>query len=101
MISSKGLRFALASVHVRQQMSQMATGTSDSMRNISQENVGAVLVPLPPLAEQEAIVEAVEDQLSVVDEGSRSLIVFFVHKPRSREALVISARGPSRRERNL
>ncbi len=33
--------------------------------------------------------------------AGRSLIVFFVHKPRTREALVVSARGPSRRERNL
>ena len=31
----------------------------------------------------------------------RSLIVFFVYKPRTREALVVSAREPSRRERNL
>jgi hypothetical protein len=33
--------------------------------------------------------------------AGRRLIVFFVHKPRTREALVISSRGPSRRERNL
>jgi type I restriction enzyme S subunit len=66
-IDSRWLRFALAGIHARHQMSMMATGTSDSMRNISQEGVGFVLVPLPPLAEQEAIVEAVEDQLSVID----------------------------------
>ena len=33
--------------------------------------------------------------------AGRRLIAFFVYKPRSREALVISARVPSRRERNL
>jgi uncharacterized DUF497 family protein len=33
--------------------------------------------------------------------AGRRLIVFFVHKPRSHEALVISARGPSQSERNL
>ena len=33
--------------------------------------------------------------------GGRTLIVFFVYKPRTREALVVSAREPSRRERNL
>ena len=31
----------------------------------------------------------------------RSLIVFFVYKRREREALVVSARTPSKRERNL
>jgi len=67
MIDSRWLRFALAGAHARHQMSQMATGTSDSMRNISQDNVGAVVIALPPVAEQDAIVEAVEDQLSVVD----------------------------------
>ena len=34
-------------------------------------------------------------------DAGRRLFVFFVYKPRTREALVISARGPSRRERNL
>ena len=33
--------------------------------------------------------------------GGRRLIVFFVYKPRTREALVVSAREPSRKERNL
>ncbi len=33
--------------------------------------------------------------------SGRNLIVFFVYKPRAREALVISVRAPSRKERNL
>lgn len=33
--------------------------------------------------------------------GGRRLIVFFVYKPRAREALVVSAREPSPKERNL
>lgn len=35
--------------------------------NLSLERVREIEVPLPPLAEQEAIVELVEDQLSVID----------------------------------
>jgi type I restriction enzyme S subunit len=66
-LDRRWLRFALASLQVRQQMSRMATGTSDSMRNISQDNVARVRLGFPPLAEQEAIVEAVEDQLSIMD----------------------------------
>jgi len=33
--------------------------------------------------------------------AGRRLIVFFVHKPRANEALIVSAREPSKRERNL
>ena len=33
--------------------------------------------------------------------GGRSLIVFFVYKPRTREALIVSARESSANERNL
>ncbi|MGH9197142.1 MAG: restriction endonuclease subunit S, partial [Acidimicrobiia bacterium] len=66
-LDRRWLRMTLASTHVRQQMSHTATGTSDSMRNISQDNVGNVRIVLPALAEQGAIVEAVEDQLSVID----------------------------------
>jgi type I restriction enzyme S subunit len=35
--------------------------------SINQQDVKRTAVPLPPLAEQAAIVEAVEDQLSVID----------------------------------
>ncbi|MDQ3773374.1 MAG: restriction endonuclease subunit S [Pseudomonadota bacterium] len=35
--------------------------------SINQQDVKRALLPLPPLAEQEAIVDAVEDQLSVID----------------------------------
>jgi len=33
--------------------------------------------------------------------GGRRLLVFFVYKPRTHEALILSAREPSRRERRL
>lgn len=61
------LRFTLGSSYARQQISKKATGTSDSMRNISQDNVSAVLVALPPEEEQKIIVETVEGQLSIID----------------------------------
>jgi type I restriction enzyme S subunit len=67
LVNKVWLRFSLASLPVRHQLSKSATGTSDSMRNISQENVEATWIALPSLAEQEAIVEAVEDHLSIID----------------------------------
>ena len=33
--------------------------------------------------------------------GGRRLVVFFAYKPKTREALVVSTREPSRKERNL
>ena len=56
-----------SSPSVREQMSAVATGTSDSMRNISQDKVKAVRLPVPPLDEQRRIVARVEEQLSAID----------------------------------
>lgn len=49
----------------KQQIAAYAPATAQ--KNINNDILRAVAVPLPPLSEQEAIVELVEDQLSVVD----------------------------------
>jgi type I restriction enzyme S subunit len=54
------------SFHVRQWIETRAA-TSAGQFNISLGVLETLAVPLPPSAEQEAIVEAVEDQLSVID----------------------------------
>jgi type I restriction enzyme S subunit len=46
---------------------QKAAKTTAGILKISQPDLARIQVPLPPLAEQEAIIEAVEDQLSVID----------------------------------
>jgi type I restriction enzyme S subunit len=66
-IDKEWLQLALSSPQARAQMSAVATGTSDSMRNISQEKVRGIRLRVPPINEQPLIVEAVERQLSVVD----------------------------------
>jgi type I restriction enzyme S subunit len=48
-------------------MSAVATGTSDSMRNISQDKVRRLSLWLPPASEQRRIVAEVERQFSIVD----------------------------------
>lgn len=46
----------------------VSTGTSDSMQNISRDNIKLLKVPLPPLEEQKAIVEKVNALMGLCDE---------------------------------
>jgi restriction endonuclease S subunit len=47
--------------------------TSDSMRNISQENVYSIQLKLPPRNEQERIADALDELLSDLDAGVAAL----------------------------
>lgn len=60
------LHMALSSSVARSQLSAMATGTSDSMRNVSQDKIKSVVLPLPPLAEQQWIVDGASERLSQI-----------------------------------
>jgi type I restriction enzyme S subunit len=53
----------LASPYVRRQISARATGTKDSMRNISQSELATVRIPIPPAVEQACIAEEVDVRL--------------------------------------
>ena len=46
---------------------RVASGTSESMRNVSRENILEMLVPVPPLSEQKRIVSKVTELLSLCD----------------------------------
>jgi type I restriction enzyme, S subunit len=67
------LHFALSAPESRAQMSAIATGTSDSMRNISQEKVMGIRLKVPPLHEQQRIVGEIEQQLSLVGALDRAI----------------------------
>ena len=86
MLSDKILRFRfvsegmkpwvldlLRSRYGRQQIEALASGNQDSMRNIGQERIGQVLVPLPPSAERSRIVDKLEELLSDLDAGVAEL----------------------------
>jgi type I restriction enzyme S subunit len=57
----------LQSFRTRQFYRRKAQGISGTMPKIDQGTVQETMIPLPPLAEQKAIVEALADQFSVID----------------------------------
>jgi type I restriction enzyme S subunit len=59
------LSFVLGSNRYRSKLSKLATGTSDTMKNITKSDVMALPIAFPPLFEQKAIA----DLLSVWDEA--------------------------------
>jgi type I restriction enzyme, S subunit len=57
----------------RMQIEALASGNQDSMRNIGQERIGQILLPLPPSAENGRIVAKLEEVLSDLDAGVAEL----------------------------
>jgi type I restriction enzyme, S subunit len=70
-IEPKWLLSVLSSPDIRRQISSRATGQQDSMRNISQQALLDVEIPIPPLAEQRRIVTALDSFLSSLDQARR------------------------------
>lgn len=67
-VPSKWILFALRSRQGRSEIERLATGNQESMRNIGQDRIRQIRIPLPPFAEQQRIVAEVERRLSVIDE---------------------------------
>lgn len=62
-VERRWLRFALGSTQLRSQMSALATGTSDSMRNISQTKVRGLRIRVPEAGRQKKIADEIEEAL--------------------------------------
>lgn len=81
----------LRSPFVRHQIERDATGTSPSMKKIGQETIRDFLVCLPPVNEQQAIVERVRRETAPID-AARTLIAEQLDKLREyRQALITAA----------
>ncbi|MHB9759891.1 restriction endonuclease subunit S [Streptomyces sp. BYX5S] len=66
-VDRKWFTYWLRSPAVRKEVEAKASGTSDSMRNISQPDLKAISVPIPPAAEQQRITEALDRHLARLD----------------------------------
>ncbi|MFI6454078.1 hypothetical protein ACIBF6_21260 [Streptosporangium amethystogenes] len=66
-IDRRWLALLLSSPFVREEISRRATGTKDSMRNISQDSLRDICVWVPALAEQQKIVASLEEYFSRLD----------------------------------
>ncbi|MEV7014387.1 restriction endonuclease subunit S [Streptomyces sp. NPDC093991] len=69
-VDKRWLVYALRSPQVRAYIEAKASGTKDSMRNISQGALKSMPLMLPPVAEQVRIVEALEVHLSHLSAAS-------------------------------
>ena len=65
-ISKTYVLYTLRTPFVRAQLSAAASGTSESMKNISQNAIKGLLIPFPPIKEQYRIVSKVEASLSKI-----------------------------------
>ncbi|WP_309318528.1 restriction endonuclease subunit S [Streptomyces salinarius] len=66
-VDRKWFTYWLRSPAVRKEVEAKASGTSDSMRNISQPDLKAISIPVPPAAEQRRIAEALDRYLARLD----------------------------------
>ncbi|BAZ48851.1 restriction modification system DNA specificity subunit [Nostoc sp. NIES-4103] len=66
-VNKRFINFYLKSVYGRQEIESRATGNQLSMRNISQNAFREIIVALPPLEEQEEIVNQIEALFQIID----------------------------------
>lgn len=67
-ISKHYLNLFMASPSARSYLAEKSSGTSASMRNVSREVIKAMLIAVPPLAEQKRIVAKVDELMALCDE---------------------------------
>lgn len=103
MLSDKILRFQLKAVqpewilhtlrspHGRKEIESLATGNQESMRNIGQERIRKILIPLPPPEETTRILLEIERQLSVIGEFEKAIITNLQRADRLRQTILQQA----------
>ena len=72
-INQEFILYYLKSRYGRNEIERLATGNQQSMRNISQQSIRKIRLPLPPSTEQQRIVNKIEELFSDLDSGVNSL----------------------------
>lgn len=73
-IDRRWFAYLLSSLGMRKEIARRATGTKDSMRNISQSSLREIDLLVPPLSEQRRIVVTLEGHLLGHKRGTASLL---------------------------
>lgn len=81
--SMRWLGFVLASHAYRKKLGEVATGSSQSMKNISQESVLQMELPVPPITEQQYMAKLLAMWESAIEKSERLIVA----KTRRNEAL--------------
>lgn len=87
-LDKRWLLYFLSSPQARAQLSHLASGTKHSMRNVSQEKVRSVGLPVPPRDEQRRIVRVIDEQLSRLDGAIRLVNSALIRLPFIRRAVL-------------
>jgi type I restriction enzyme S subunit len=90
-LNSRWLYYMLSSPIVREEISRRATGTKDSMRNVSQETLASIRIQVPPLAEQDRIVAALEDHLSKLDAATSGIRICLRRLKQLKNRIILEA----------
>lgn len=70
-VDGRWLSFVLGSIRYRARLSALATGTSNSMKNITKGDVKSLPILLPPLPEQKAIADLLSTWDSAIEKTER------------------------------
>jgi type I restriction enzyme S subunit len=88
-VVDKFMMWVLNSPEIRLAMEQLSSGTTRT--RISRKNLGLIEIPIPPLSEQEKIVEVLEEQLSRLDAALASVRAVREKSARFRRSLLHTA----------
>ncbi len=70
----------------RDEIERLATGNQESMRNIGQERIRQIRIPLPALSEQERIIAEADRHLSIIRKVEREIDANFLRSQVLRQA---------------
>lgn len=90
-VDRRWLRFALGSPQVRSQMSALASGTSDSMRNISQAKVRSLRLRVPDFERQKHLANEIAKHLEAHQQSHSNMDIARARARQLRTAILTAA----------